>query len=129
MFCHLSFLKFWLRLCGLQEEYTKVKVNLRLYSVSNIQKRETSNKKMVYEDIFEPIEVISLFKDGKIKPLRFKWNGRIYKINRLNGHWISPQGYTKQYHFSLMADTYDYFEIMFDTSNFEWQIARVCLEG
>ena len=84
---------------------------------------------MIYEDIFEPIEVISLFKDGKIKPLRFKWNGRVYKINRLNGHWVSPQGYTKQYHFSLMADTYDHFEIMFDTSNFEWQIARVCLEG
>jgi hypothetical protein len=92
----------------------------------SIEKREP---RMIYEDIFEPIEVISLFKDGKIKPLRFKWNGRVYKINRLNGHWISPQGYTKQYHFSLMADTYDYFEIMFDTSNFEWQIARVCLEG
>lgn len=84
---------------------------------------------MVYEDIFEDIEVISLFNDGKIKPLRFKWNGRIYKINKINGHWVSAQGYNKQHHFSIIADSSDYFEIMLDTSNFEWQVTRVCLEG
>jgi len=84
---------------------------------------------MVYEDIFEQIEVISLFNEGKIRPLRFKWNGRIYKVNKINGHWVNPQGYTKQHHFSIIADSSDYFEIMLDTSNFEWQIARVCLEG
>ena len=84
---------------------------------------------MIYQDIFETVEVITLFKGGKIKPLRFKWNGRIYKINQIHGHWTSPQGYNKQYHFSLITDNSDYFEIIFDTSNFEWQIARVCLEG
>jgi hypothetical protein len=84
---------------------------------------------VIYEDIYEGIEVISLFKNGKIRPLRFKWNGRVYKVNRLNGHWVSPQGYNKQYHFSIIADSCDYFEIMFDTANFEWQLARVCLEG
>ena len=84
---------------------------------------------MVYEDIFEPIEVISLFKEGKIKPLRFKWNGRVYRIKQINGHWVNPQGYSKQYHFSLIADSCDYFELTFDTANFEWQVARVCLEG
>jgi len=84
---------------------------------------------MIYQDIYEAIEVISLFKEGKIKPLRFKWNGRVYRISRLNGHWVNPKGYDKQYHFSLIADNSDYFEIMFDTATFEWQIARVCLEG
>jgi hypothetical protein len=84
---------------------------------------------MHFEDIFEPIEVITLFKEGHIKPLRFKWNGRVYKINRINGQWASPQGYNKQIHYSLIADSSDYFEIMLDTSNYEWQVARVCLEG
>jgi hypothetical protein len=84
---------------------------------------------MIYQDIFEKVEVITLFKEGKMKPLRFKWNGRIYKITQIHGHWQSPQGYHKQYHFSLITDSSDYFEIIFDTSNFEWQIARVCLEG
>ncbi|APF17554.1 hypothetical protein [Caldithrix abyssi] len=84
---------------------------------------------MIFEDIFEPIEVISHFKDGQIRPLRFKWNGRVYKVHQLNGHWVSNQGYSKQYHFSVMADTSDYFELLFDSGNFDWQIARVCLDG
>ncbi len=84
---------------------------------------------MVFEDIFEPIEVISHFKEGVIKPLRFKWNGRVYKIRRFNGHWTSHQGYYKQHHFSVVSDSSDYFELMFDSSNMDWQIARVCLDG
>ena len=84
---------------------------------------------MIFEDIFEPIEVISHFKDGQMRPLRFKWNGRVYKVYQLNGHWVSNQGYNKQHHFSVIADTSDYFELLFDSGNFEWQIARVWLDG
>ncbi|MGD9488398.1 MAG: hypothetical protein AB7W47_10280 [Calditrichaceae bacterium] len=84
---------------------------------------------MIFEDIFEPIEVIGYFKEGQMKPLRFKWNGRVYKINQLNGHWVSHQGHNKQYHFSIIADSSDYFELLFEDSSLEWQIARVCLQG
>jgi len=84
---------------------------------------------MTFEDIFEPIEVISHFKDGELRPLRFKWNGRVYKARQLNGHWVSRQGYNKQHHFSVISDSSDYFELLFDTSDLDWQIARVCLSG
>ncbi len=84
---------------------------------------------MTFEDIFEPIEVISYFKDGKLRPLRFKWNGRVYKIKQLNGHWISHRGYNKQHHYSIISDSSDYFELQFDSSDFDWQVARVCLGG
>ncbi|KAA3610047.1 MAG: hypothetical protein D8M58_07590 [Calditrichaeota bacterium] len=84
---------------------------------------------MKFEDIFEDIEVITHFKDGKLRPLRFKWNGRVYKVKQWNGNWVNHQGYTKQYHFSLRADSSDYVELLFDDSNLQWQIARVCLEG
>ncbi len=84
---------------------------------------------MTFEDIFEPIEVISHFRDGQLKPLRFKWNGRVYKIKQLNGHWVSHQGYNKQHHYSVISDSSDYFELQFDSSDFQWQVARVCLDG
>ncbi|MBD3223810.1 MAG: hypothetical protein GF313_03725 [Caldithrix sp.] len=84
---------------------------------------------MRFEDIFESIEVISHFKDGTMKPLRFRWNSRVYKIQQLNGHWVSHQGYTHQHHYSVISDSSDYFELLFDSSNFDWQIARVCLDG
>ncbi len=84
---------------------------------------------MVWEDIFDPIEVISHFKDGKLKPLRFKWNNRVYKIKQLNGHWVNNLGFDKEHHFSVIADTSDSFEILFNNSDFKWQIAKVCLHG
>jgi uncharacterized protein (DUF2235 family) len=84
---------------------------------------------MTFEDIFESIEVIGHFKDGNLKPLRFKWNGRVYKVRQLNGYWVSHQGYNKQHHFSVISDSSDYFEILFDSSDFGWQVARICMNG
>jgi hypothetical protein len=84
---------------------------------------------MIFEDIFEPVEVIAHFKGGKLHPLRFKWKGRVYKVFRIDGHWVSSQGYNKQHHFSVMADTSDRFELLFNGTYFDWQLARVCLDG
>jgi hypothetical protein len=84
---------------------------------------------MAYEDIFEPIEVITFFQQGALHPLRFKWKGKVYKITRVNGTWSVQEGLSRQVHFSVTADTPDCFELIFDTADFNWQLARVCLEG
>ena len=84
---------------------------------------------MYFEDLFEPIEVITYFQNGKMTPLKFRWNGRVYRIRQVNGHWKEQQGYGQQYHFSVQAEGSDSFELLFDSSDFSWQLARVCLEG
>ena len=84
---------------------------------------------MKFEDIYEPIEVITHFQEGRLRPLRFKWNGRVYKIRQWNGFWINRQGSNRQYHFSVQADNSDFVELMFDDADLQWQIARVCLDG
>ncbi len=84
---------------------------------------------MHFEELFEPIEVISHFKNGNPVPLRFKWNQRTYSIKKINGKWHEYQGAAKQYHFSVNCDSSDCFELLFDTHNLTWQLLRVCLEG
>jgi hypothetical protein len=84
---------------------------------------------MYCEDLFEPIDVITFFRSGKLIPLKFRWNGRVYKVKQVNGSWKENQGYGRQYHFSVQADGSDCFELLFDSSDFSWQLARVCLEG
>ncbi|MFQ5770426.1 MAG: DUF6504 family protein [bacterium] len=84
---------------------------------------------MSFEEIFEPIEVITFFEQGKLHPLRFKWKGQVYKISRVNSHWSVQEGLSRQYHFSVTAETPDCFELIFDTSDFSWELARVYLEG
>jgi hypothetical protein len=84
---------------------------------------------MRFEDINDPIEVIVVFREGKMRPLKFKWRGRVYKIERINGGWMSDEGRNRFLHFSVMADGPDVYEITYNPERFGWKIDRVCLEG
>ena len=84
---------------------------------------------MVYEEINEAIEVISYFNAGKLKPLRFRWKGRVYKVNKVNGVWVNREGYRKQHHYAVIADNSDYFELRFDTDDMQWTIGRIYMNG
>lgn len=84
---------------------------------------------MPYEDIFESIEAITHFQNGKLVPLRFRWNGRVYRIKRVHSSWKEKIGSERQIHYSVLADSNDCFELLFDTGDFSWQIARVYLNG
>ena len=42
-----------------------------------------------FEEIHEPVEVIALFRQGRVSPLKFRWRERIYRVNRINGNWHS----------------------------------------
>jgi hypothetical protein len=41
----------------------------------------------MYQDMDEPIDVVVLFEKSQIKPARFRWNGQVYKISEVTGHW------------------------------------------
>jgi hypothetical protein len=82
-----------------------------------------------FEDIFEPIEVITYFRDGQLQPLRFRWNGRVYRIQQINGQWQEFQGRGRQVHYSVSSGNSDNFELLFDSGDFSWQLARIGLEG
>ncbi len=84
---------------------------------------------MVYEEIFEPIEVITFFENGHVRPLRFKWKGNVYRIRRVNGTWSTRDGDRYQVYFSVNAEGPDCFELVFNAGDFKWQLARVALEG
>jgi|Deesub1362B_J571_1020462.scaffolds.fasta_scaffold03048_5 hypothetical protein len=84
---------------------------------------------MVYEDVNEPIEVITVFRHGRIRPLKFKWKNRVYSITRIHGGWVSDEGYSKHYHFSVSTGGPDCFELCFDTGSMTWELTRVFMEG
>lgn len=84
---------------------------------------------MAYEDIFDPIEVTTHFRGGRMIPRQFFWNGRIYRIKNVNGQWKEKLGMGQQIHFSVQAEDSNCFELIFDTHDFNWQLARVYLEG
>ena len=84
---------------------------------------------MRFEDIGEPIEVIAVFRGGKMRPLKFRWSERVYKIERINGGWVSDEGRSRLFHYSVMSDGPDVYEISYNPDRFSWHIDRVCMEG
>lgn len=84
---------------------------------------------MIYEEVFEPVEVITIFQNGLMQPLRFRWKGNVYKVSKIHSHWTTPQGQACEHHFAVSAGSPDSFELVFNNDDLNWQLARVALEG
>ncbi|MFH0881560.1 MAG: hypothetical protein V2A56_01100 [bacterium] len=84
---------------------------------------------MRYEDIGDRIEMIALFRDGRIRPLKFRWRNRVHKVERVNGEWATDQGQTRLYHYSVMTSGPDVYELTYNSDSRGWVLARVCLVG
>jgi hypothetical protein len=84
---------------------------------------------MRIEEIQEPIEVIALFRHGKLSPLKFRWKGREYPVRRMNCTWTTDEGETRFHHFAVMSDSPDVYELTYNRSSYEWKIENVSLMG
>ena len=84
---------------------------------------------MRYEDIQDKIEMIALFQDGRIRPLKFRWKERVYRVERVNGEWVSDEGETRFHHYSVMTTGPDVYELTYNSQSSGWRLNRVCLVG
>jgi hypothetical protein len=77
----------------------------------------------------QPIEVLSLFAEGRVRPLRFRWRNRVVKVRRLTGEWVRQEGIGRVQYFSVLAENDDYFELAYDVDQGSWRLCRVWMEG
>jgi hypothetical protein len=82
---------------------------------------------MNIEKIDEPIRVLAVFSGGAIEPLRFRWGGRTYKIDRVNGRWTDrgQDGYSLHYSVQVGQETY---HVHFSGPEVQWWLDRVVTE-
>ena len=83
----------------------------------------------MYEEFDEPIEVIALYEDGHLRPLRFRWNGWVYRVLRVTGHWVVHEGQTKRHHYAVLCGGSDVFEMCYDPKKIAWKLLSVYLDG
>jgi len=76
-------------------------------------------------DIGETISVIASFGlPYKIRPLRFKWSGKLFEVKDITYIWQTKEGQTKFYHFSV-SDGKTLYELSFDTTSLLWKIEKL----
>ena len=76
------------------------------------------------QDISEPIRVLAVFSGGSIRPIRFSWPGRTFRIEAVNGQWVDRSGDAYSLHFSVQAEGETYF-IHFSSTEVQWWLDQV----
>lgn len=73
----------------------------------------------------EAISVIASFgQPYKIRPVRFRWSGRLFEIKEITYAWKTKEGQNTIYRFSVSSGTALY-ELAFDASSLIWRLERV----
>ncbi len=71
----------------------------------------------------EPIKVIAVFDNG-VRPVKFRWNGRVYPVKEITYTWRTRHGHTSIVHFSVTDGT-TLFELSYNPSTMVWRIEQV----
>ena len=83
---------------------------------------------MKIEEIGDPIRVLAAFSGGGAEPMRFHWNGRTYKVDRVNAHWLDRQDDGYCLHYSVQVGDETYF-LHFASHDVQWWLDQVAMEG
>jgi hypothetical protein len=73
------------------------------------------------EQINQPVEVVTIFKQNQAIPWKFLWQGKEYFIKKINLTYSSWEGRVKLYYFAV-SDSTNYFKLQFNTDNLKWTL-------
>ena len=73
----------------------------------------------------ENISVVASFGlPYKLKPARFKWNGRLIEVSEVTYQWQTREGADRLYHFAV-TDGNNTYELSFNSSSLVWNIEGI----
>jgi len=74
-------------------------------SIANPESQILSGVPMAtVEELNDPIDVVTVFRDGGMAPVKFRWAGRTYPVARVAYRWVTRQGAYPVHHFSVLTD-------------------------
>lgn len=82
----------------------------------------------MYQEMDEPIEVVVLFQSSKMKPSRFRWKDRVYKISEVTGDWKTDVGSYRIRHFAVVDTSSNFFQLSYDERKTSWVISKIWVE-
>ncbi len=74
-------------------------------------------------EIREPIKVMAVFDKG-IRPVKFRWNDRVYPVKQITYTWKTRVGSAAVIHFAV-TDGSTLFELTYNLSTMKWALEQV----
>ena len=80
------------------------------------------------QEINRPIEVIVVFQNGQMMPVRFRWNGTVTRIAKVTGRWSTNEGRFKVKHFAVIDQDSQFCQLSYKERTAEWFLDKVWME-
>ncbi len=73
----------------------------------------------------EPVAVIASFGGrGGMRPLRFRWNGRVIHVKGVTYRWVRREG-SRRLHLFSVTDGGTLYSLCFDPAGLSWRLEAV----
>ncbi|MFO7900092.1 MAG: hypothetical protein R6V58_13665 [Planctomycetota bacterium] len=70
----------------------------------------------------EPIDVISMFRDRVVRPVKFRYAGRTHKVARVLYNWVTREGRFPVHHFAVLTEDGNRYGLSLNTYTMAWTL-------
>lgn len=78
----------------------------------------------MFESLNDPVDVLTAFMDGKVKPLRFRWQGRVVRVRSVTGEWSRREGQAMLRYYAVESPAGETYELCYDPRGPRWVLSR-----
>ncbi len=78
----------------------------------------------MFESLNDPVDVLTVFVDGGMRPVRFRWQGRVVRVRRVTGQWNRRDGQAVLRFFAVQGPTDESYELCYDARGPKWILNR-----
>ena len=57
----------------------------------------------MFESLDDPVDVLTAFEEGAMRPLRFRWQGRVVRVQKITGQWNRREGQAVLRYFAVQG--------------------------
>ena len=78
----------------------------------------------MFESLNDPVDVLTAFVQGRIQPLRFRWQGRVVRVRKVTGEWSRREGQSVLKYFAVEGTGAETYELCYDPRGPRWILSR-----
>jgi len=83
----------------------------------------------MFETLSDPVDVLTAFVEGRMRPLRFRWQGRVVRVKSVTGEWTRREGQSLLRYYSVDGKTGESYELCYDARGPRWTLTRAWMGG
>ena len=78
--------------------------------------------------VSERVNVLAVFDEEGVRPLRFQWRGMTYPVKQITFRWKERRGGSDIHRFAV-SDGASAFQLTYNLENLAWKVEAVDLSG